>query len=135
MGRIIEQVAALAIRDNCVCMVTSRNRRRWVIPKGQIEKGQSATETALAEAWEEAGLLGRIESEPIGTFSYTKNNLEHIVTVFPMIVTIERNQWPECRERRRVWLALDQALARIHEQELRELLQAHCELAEVTIVS
>ena len=58
IGESIRQAAALAIRRGRVCLITSRNGKRWVIPKGWIEPGQTAGETALQEAYEEAGLVG-----------------------------------------------------------------------------
>lgn len=133
MARLIRQAAALAIRDNRVCMVSSRNRKRWVIPKGQIEKGQSATDAALAEAWEEAGLLGSIESESLGTFIYTKNNLEHHVVVYAMLVSGERDEWPEGDFRQREWVTIEEALSRIDEVELRQLVQMHMSMVEAAV--
>lgn len=38
-----------------VMLLTSRNTRRWIIPKGNIEKGETALKAAAAEAFEEAG--------------------------------------------------------------------------------
>ena len=71
-GEPIRQAAALPLRRGRVCLITSRNGKRWVIPKGWIEPGQTAGETALQEAWEEAGLAGAIEGEPIGSYLYEK---------------------------------------------------------------
>jgi 8-oxo-dGTP pyrophosphatase MutT (NUDIX family) len=133
MARKIRQAAALAIRDGKVCMVSSRNRRRWVIPKGLIEKGQSASDAALAEAWEEAGLIGHIENQSLGTFIYTKNNLEHHVTVYAMTVAAERDEWPEGELRKREWVSVDEALVRIEEAGLRQLLQLHVGLVEASV--
>ena len=79
MARMIAQAAALALRDGRICMVTSRSGRRWVLPKGQIEAHQTPRDAALAEAWEEAGLLGRVEQEPLGRYDYEKNVTLHEV--------------------------------------------------------
>ena len=123
MPGTIAQSAALALRDGRICMVTSRSGRRWVIPKGQIEAHQSPRDAALAEAWEEAGLLGRVEPEPLGTFVYEKNELIHQVSVYLMTVTTERAEWPEWNQRRREWVPIAEALERIEEEELRVLVQ------------
>ena len=121
MARMIAQAAALALRDGRICMVTSRSGRRWVLPKGQIEAHQSPRDAALAEAWEEAGILGRVGAEPIGAFAYEKNGIVHEVAVFLMTVTTERAEWPEKTQRLREWVPVAEALERIEEDELREI--------------
>jgi 8-oxo-dGTP pyrophosphatase MutT (NUDIX family) len=128
MARLIRQAAVLAIRNRQLCMVTSRNGRRWVIPKGQIERHQTETEAAQAEAWEEAGIMGQVGSEPLGSFEYSKNGNTHHVVVFPMQVTIEREKWPECHFRSREWVDLEEALLRIEEPGLRSLVMLHAGL-------
>jgi 8-oxo-dGTP pyrophosphatase MutT (NUDIX family) len=100
----------------------SRSGKRWVVPKGHIEVGQTAGETALQEAWEEAGLVGTLRSEPIGSYHYKKCGTVCHVTVFVMHVTQVSELWPECRQRLRLWLSPEQALARIEEPGLQKLL-------------
>ncbi len=119
MPPTIAQAAALALRDGRICMVTSRSGRRWVLPKGQIEAHQSPRDAALAEAWEEAGILGRVEPEPLGAFAYEKNGILHEVAVYLMTVTTERSAWPEVNQRIREWVPVAEALERIEEEELR----------------
>ena len=45
---------------------------RWTFPKGNVEPGQSETEAAQMEAYEEAGASGSIEPEPFTLYRYTK---------------------------------------------------------------
>ena len=81
-------------------LITSRETRRWVIPKGHIEPNKSAGRIALQEAWEEAGLVGVLRPEPAGSYLYSKfNNLYH-VTVFVLDVTEAAEEWPEDTLRR-----------------------------------
>jgi 8-oxo-dGTP pyrophosphatase MutT (NUDIX family) len=101
----IRQAAALPLRRGRICLVTSRNGKRWVIPKGWIEPGQTAGETALQEAWEEAGLTGALHREPIGSYVYEKENQRYHVTVFVMRVTAVAQDWPEREERERSWVS------------------------------
>src|SRR5205823_563978 len=84
-----------------------RSGRRWVIPKGVIDEGKSATETALQEAWEEAGLLG-VLGGAAGTYQYEKYGGTCLVTVFPMQVNEVRDDWPEAAARKRTWVGLDE---------------------------
>ncbi len=120
----VRQAAAIPIRDGLVCMVTSRSGRRWVIPKGRIEVRQTAADAAATEAWEEAGVLGTLSAESVGTFEYDKDGRCHQVTVFVLAVDEVREQWPEQYERRREWVTPEDAVARIEEPELRKIVRA-----------
>ncbi|MBP0652251.1 NUDIX domain-containing protein, partial [Mycobacterium tuberculosis] len=53
-------------------LVTSRETRRWIIPKGWPMKGMKDRDAAAREALEEAGLTGRISQRPIGHYRYFK---------------------------------------------------------------
>ena len=119
----IEQAAAIAVKDGRVCVVTSSSGMGWVIPKGCLEPGKTAAETALQEAWEEAGLVGILSSEPVGTYFYEKWGSTCRVTVFVMHVTEVADDWPERELRRRSWLEPARAVARIKDAGLRELLE------------
>ena len=120
----VRQAAVIPVRDEQVCLVTSRTGRRWVIPKGQIDAGHTAAEAALVEAWEEAGLLGAIDGGAVGTYHYEKYGLDHHVTVFLLRVTEQKADWPEKSERRRVWLSPEEAADRVDDPGLRRLLLA-----------
>jgi len=54
----IRQAAAIPLKEDAVCLITSSNGKRWVVPKGLIDPGHTAGESALVEAWEEADLVG-----------------------------------------------------------------------------
>jgi 8-oxo-dGTP pyrophosphatase MutT (NUDIX family) len=117
------QAAAIPVFDGQVCLVTSSSRRRWVIPKGIIDPGQTAGETALQEAWEEAGLTGILHREPVGSYVYEKFGGLYHVTVFLMQVTDEAEEWPERVSRQRSWLAADEAVDRLSEPGLRQIVE------------
>jgi 8-oxo-dGTP pyrophosphatase MutT (NUDIX family) len=119
----VRQAAAIPVRDDRVCLVTSSSGRRWVIPKGQIDSGHTAGEAALVEAWEEAGLVGALDAEPLGSYAYEKLGRELHVLVFRMTVTEVRDEWPEKQFRTRTWVTLDEALDRIEEAGLRDLIR------------
>lgn len=117
----IRQAAALPLRNGRVCLVTSRNGKRWVIPKGWIDAGHTAGETALQEAWEEAGLVGALEQEPIGTYLYEKDGQRFHVTVFVMKVTGVEQDWPERALRQRAWVIPADFNDRIQDEGLIDL--------------
>ena len=119
----MNQSAAIPVRNGRVCMVTSRSGRRWVFPKGQIDPGHTPSETALLEAWEEAGLVGTLDPDPIGNYVYEKFDTLHHVLVFRMSVIEVHDVWPERDLREREWLTIAEAMERVEESGLRELLR------------
>ncbi len=96
-------------------LVTSRRTRRWVFPKGGIEDGHTAPETAAREAFEEAGVIGRAAPEPVGSFLSEKIRLPHVwtleVEIFPLAVEEVRDDWPEAGQRDRRFVTLAEARA------------------------
>lgn len=113
--------------ETMVLLVTSRETRRWVLPKGWAEKHLTGAELAAKEAFEEAGLVGEVSSEPIGFYSYLKRlpkdrTMECRVQVFPMRVDHLLENWPERGQREREWFTLAQAAMAVEEAELTVLL-------------
>ena len=94
-----------------------------MIPKGWIESGQTAGESALQEAWEEAGLLGALEREPIGSYLYQKEGQTYHVTVFLMKVTSVAQDWPERSFRERSWVTPAGFLDRIDDAGLADIVR------------
>ena len=74
----VRQAAAIPMKADKVCLVTSTSGKRWVVPKGNMELGKTAGEVALQEAWEEAGLLGLLQPEPIGSYVYEKDGFRDL---------------------------------------------------------
>ena len=70
------QVAALPWRRGDtgieILLVTSRETRRWVTPKGGRMAGKTDAEAAAQEALEEAGVEGVVPGVQLGTFRYLK---------------------------------------------------------------
>ncbi|MBV9123163.1 MAG: NUDIX hydrolase [Planctomycetes bacterium] len=119
----IPQAAAIPVKEGKVCLVTSSNGRHWVIPKGVIDPGHSAAETALQEAWEEAGLIGVLAPQPVGSYSYQKWGSTCRVSVFLMEVTEVRDEWPEQNVRQRCWLEPAEAVQRLEPDDLQRLIR------------
>lgn len=111
-----------------VLMVTSRTNRRWIVPKGWPVHGATPVEAALQEAWEEAGVVGKVTGNCIGIFSYIKSVVEQdslpcIVAVYPVRVTRLETDYPERAERRRKWFSVKKAVANVGHLELRQILK------------
>ena len=119
----VSQAGVIPIKQGKVCLVTSSSGKRWVVPKGCLEPGKTTHEIALQEAWEEAGLVGVLQPEPIGSYLYEKFGGTCHVTVFLMTVNGVADEWPEQGLRERAWLTLRQAAARLDDRGLRELIR------------
>jgi 8-oxo-dGTP pyrophosphatase MutT (NUDIX family) len=120
----IRQAAAIPIRGARICLVTSSSGNRWVVPKGHLEPGMTAGEMALQEAWEEAGLVGVLRPDPIGSYIYEKFGNVYHVTVFVMEITEAADDWPEASVRVRSFMKPEKAVSAIREPGLRELVRA-----------
>ena len=113
-----------------ILLVTSREMRRWIIPKGWPIKGLRPPESAAREAFEEAGVRGKVGAKSIGAYRYEKR-LEGIgvttpceVRVFPMLVKRQFEIWPEAHQREARWFEADNAASALKENGLRELVEA-----------
>jgi len=106
-----------------VCLITSLKKKRWMFPKGIIDPGETYAETALKEAYEEAGLHGRIEGEPLGTYEYFKWGTTLDVTVVVMHVLACDDDWPESELRQRRWVPADEAIEVLSREDLKSFLQ------------
>ena len=110
-----------------VMLVTSRGTRRWIIPKGNPEKGKSGPEVGAMEAFEEAGLLGEVWNEPIGAYLSLKHlpsgrTVPCTIQVYRMDVERVVDDWPEQGQRERAWYPLDEAAMLVGEGGLVALL-------------
>lgn len=89
-----------------ILLITSRNKKRWIIPKGIIEPDLSAQKSAAKEAMEEAGVTGKVEKQIIATYKYKKWDGVCEVQVYAMPVKEILNDWEESF-RRRKWIDLN----------------------------
>jgi 8-oxo-dGTP pyrophosphatase MutT (NUDIX family) len=122
------QVAVLVVssrRAGQILLVTSRNSKSWSLAKGNIDRALGPVETARKEAFEEAGVRGRMLTKPIGTYAhYNSAGGKFRVKVFKMHVREQLSTWPERKERRRRWVSVRQALKLITNPSLRRLISA-----------
>ncbi|UWQ92783.1 NUDIX hydrolase [Aliisedimentitalea scapharcae] len=126
------QVAALCCRETKsgvdVLMITSRGTGRWIIPKGWPIKGKDGAQSALQEAWEEAGVKSADpQTDPIGTYDYVKKRgngtAEPVQTyVYRVAVNTMSPNYPESHQRERQWMPAEVAANLVHEPQLRDLL-------------
>jgi 8-oxo-dGTP pyrophosphatase MutT (NUDIX family) len=124
---IFNQSAAIPFRFEegapRLLLVTSRRKKHWVFPKGIIEPHLSPSESAAQEAWEEAGIRGRIRPQPVGEYKYDKWGGTCRVQVFLLEVTEELAEWPEASFRERRWVSVEEAAELVDMEGLRRLIQ------------
>jgi 8-oxo-dGTP pyrophosphatase MutT (NUDIX family) len=129
------QAAVVAISGGKVCLVTSSSGRRWTLPKGTVEFGHTEADTAGREAWEEAGLRGRVESKPILQYSTEKWGQDRLVAVFRMHVTGVEADWPERDFRTRRWFTPEDAMDRLTVPGQRDAVRLAVRVVEVVAVN
>jgi 8-oxo-dGTP pyrophosphatase MutT (NUDIX family) len=132
MAREPKQVAALPIRINAqgkleVLLVTSRQTRRWVIPKGWRSKRLSDADAAAREAQQEAGVTGKVLKKPVGSYSYFKRDDDGFrpveVSVYVLKVQDQQKRWKEIDQRKRRWLSVSQAAELVQEPALATVIK------------
>lgn len=112
-----------------ILLITSRETRRWVIPKGNRIKGMAGHRAAELEAFEEAGIHGIACPAPIGRYRYDKkrrrgDTKEATVEVFPLAVTGQLPQWPEQGQRELRWFPVAEAAKAVDEPDLQSIIAA-----------
>lgn len=132
IAKSAKQVASLPYRTGEtgnveVMLITSRDTKRWVIPKGNMMPGLMPHEAAAEEAFEEAGLTGIGCPASLGSFQYDKrrtsgNVRPTLVEVFPLAVVRQAEAWPELGERECRWFGLKEAAAAVDEPDLGKMI-------------
>ena len=122
-----QQSAAIPVRLRAgvveVLLVTSHSGKRWVVPKGIVEADLSPAESAAKEAWEEAGVLGRVRPEPVGSYQYQKWGGTCTVEVFVLDVESPADTWPEQELRQRRWFDVNEAAGTVREEGLAAMIR------------
>ena len=104
-----------------ILLVSSRKKKRWVIPKGIIEPDLTPQDSAAKEALEEGGILGEVLPESVGTYTYEKwGGLCRVVVFLLKVTSLEANWLENYRERQ--WFSLPEARKRLDEAELKNIL-------------
>ena len=93
-----------------VLVTSTRNRSAWGMPKGVIERDMTPQASAEKEAWEEAGVTGRVADRMLLEYQYEKWEGICNVKVYPMEVIEVLDCWDEMRKRSRTVVELDNAL-------------------------
>ncbi|KAI0837307.1 NUDIX hydrolase domain-like protein [Hypoxylon sp. FL0890] len=126
--RLVAGVVPLTEDRLYVLLIQSTRRKGWVLPKGGWESDEECTEAAEREAWEEAGIVIRIDydlgevldSRPPKKLS--KDAPKSLYRFYEATVLTEETNWPEKDKRERQWFTYSQAKEALSDRP--ELLQA-----------
>ncbi|MCM2476147.1 NUDIX hydrolase [Rhizobium sp. CG5] len=134
-GNVGEQYAAICVREKSqsegdieILLITSRDSGRWVILKGWRMPRKKPHEVAAQEAWEEAGVTGKVRKKPVGYYTYVKKvrvgeHMPSLVQVHLLRVTKLDDDYPESGQRKSRWFSPEEAAAAVDEPELATLLR------------
>ena len=110
-----------------ILLITTRKKRHWSVPKGWPIKRSPPHQTAATEAYEEAGVYGRIGKKRIGRFkkrrSKKKRRVLCDVQIFPLEVKGQQVSWPEKNERSRIWITPSEAARMVRRAGLRRAIK------------
>lgn len=129
-SRPCQQAAAVCCRlsphgELELLLVTSRDTGRWILPKGHIERKEAPYLAAQREAFEEAGVQGKVRKRPIGFYSYLKDGERELqVSVHLLRVTKDSAKFKETGQRQKAWFRPSVAASLVDEPQLRQLLSS-----------
>lgn len=121
-----QQVAAVCYRfraSRLEFLLVQTSGGRWIFPKGGVEPGRTHAESAALEAFEEAGVHGRIEKIPFTRYYRRKpvQPLEDEPTVSAHLCEVSRLERPQESNRRPSWFSAEKAKQRLRKDRVPEL--------------
>lgn len=105
-----------------IVLVTSKTNGYWIFPKGNLVKKKNKFQSAAQEAFEEAGVRGKINEDISYTIEFQHSETTHKITLFPMKVETVLDEWPEMNDRKRKVVSVSKAMDLITLDDLRNCL-------------
>src|SRR6202030_3461616 len=98
-------------------LLVQTGKQRWIFPKGSAEPGLTHAQAAALEAFEEAGVHGRIEEVSFARYVRKRSSAgnhasisdEKAVTVKAYLCEVLRLTAPQESRRDRTWFSADEA--------------------------
>lgn len=95
--------------------------RRWTFPKGSIESGLTNAQAAALEAFEEAGVHGRIEEAAFARYVRVKPGRDRLSSEIEVVINahlceVQRLGKPEEKDRDPAWFSAEKAKRRLREE-------------------
>jgi|KBSMisStaDraftv2_1062788.scaffolds.fasta_scaffold343815_2 8-oxo-dGTP pyrophosphatase MutT (NUDIX family) len=123
-----EQVAAVCyrVRKASIEFLLVRTRgSRWTFPKGGVMAGLTSAQAAALEAYEEAGVHGRMEEEAFARYLRTRragrrDRIEIDVAVSAHLCEVLRLEPPRESKRNPRWFSIEKTRQRLREERSSE---------------
>jgi 8-oxo-dGTP pyrophosphatase MutT (NUDIX family) len=110
-----------------VLLITSRGSGRWILPKGWPVDAMTPAASAAREAWEEAGVRGKVFDRCLGLYSYSKSvggaGLPIVAMIYPVRVETLADTYPEQGQRVRKWYSQKKAAKQVAQPELARIIK------------
>jgi len=137
--RIHVAAVCYRLKDDDVEFLLVRTRSgRWTFPKGGVDDDATHAEAAAREAYEEAGVKGRIDHEPFHWYFHSKRARFHprhpVVAVQAHLCEVERVVAPKESYRAPTWFKAEKARRRLRERRSRELAQEVIEVIDRAVL-
>lgn len=121
-GRVYVAAVCYRLRDGEPEFLLVRTRNgHWTFPKGAVGRDATNADAAAREAYEEAGVRGRVERLPFMSYRHCKprrqNSRRHVVMVQAHLCKVQRLASPEEEYRDPTWFPASKAKRRL--QKLR----------------
>ena len=111
-----------------ILLVSTKDYRKFTIPKGWLKKSWGKRKSARREAEQEAGLIGKLSRKVYGSYSFHKRlNGEYVsiyVDVYLMMVEDQLEDWLEKNIRSFQWLSADEAVETVDQPQLASLISS-----------
>jgi 8-oxo-dGTP pyrophosphatase MutT (NUDIX family) len=139
--RACEQVAAVCYRIRGISieflLVRTRGSGRWTFPKGNAEPGMTHAQAAALEAFEEAGVHGRIQEASFAqyvarkrTFDSSVRSAEKMLTVNAHLCEVLRLGNPKEDKRNRTWFSVADTREQLQEGRKRDEAAAYARVVD-----
>ena len=115
-----EQVAAVCYRirgGNIEFLLVQTRGGRWTFPKGSTEPGLTHAQAAALEAFEEAGVHGRMEEASFARYRRQSSKRRSVMelSVSAHLCEVTRLEPPQESNRNRTWFIAEKAKQRLRE--------------------
>jgi 8-oxo-dGTP pyrophosphatase MutT (NUDIX family) len=118
-----EQVAAICYRigkSGIEFLLVRTRGGRWTFPKGSVESGLTHAQAAALEAFEEAGVHGRIEEAAFARYvrvkaGYNRHSAEIEIVINAHLCEVSRLVAPEEVDRKPTWFSAEKSKRRLRD--------------------
>ncbi len=128
-----EQVAAVCFRlgrDGVEFLLVRTDRGKWTFPKGGAESGLTHAQSAALEAFEEAGVHGRIEEARFASYRAGRNG----AAVHAHLCEVVRLSRPQESDREPTWLSPEKAKRRLSRDRAPEIAKELVRVVDLAVV-